>query len=379
MTTIDSGTQGRSSLGGMRSAAGRFLAWWRQGLMAWLSPRWRARLGLSGDRLLLAPDDAGAVRVLLQDPEILRELARLPVPLADADLEAVLEPRVAALPRWALLPSARALRRRLVLPAAASASLRPVIGFEIERQTPFEREAVEYDARVLGPVGSGRIEAELVVAPRHAVAALLAHLGSAGNGLHGMDVAAADGQPLGVDVLPPGRRVRRRDPWRAWNRWLSLAILCALSLAAWQVLQNRRAAASAFAVQVEEEARQAREVAARQQQLQHLVEGHVFLDQARAARPTMVELLDEITRRLPLDSHLEKLAVEGDQLLMIGYSPDAAGLVPRMEDSGLWTSPALSGSVQADRGTRKDRFTLTARLAGVQAAGGGGRSGDVRD
>ena len=379
MTTTYNGTQGLSLLAGMRNAADRLLDWWRQGLMAWLSPRWRARLGLSSERLLLAVDEPGVVCVLLHDPATLRELARLPPPVADSDLAAVLEPRMAALPRWAMLAPARALRRRMVLPSAAGASLRAVAAFEIERQTPFEREAVEYDARLLGPAGSGRIETELVVVPRNAVAAFLADLGPVADGLHGMDVAAADGQPLGVDVLPSGRRVRRRDPWRAWNRWLLLAILGVVALAAWQVLQNRRAAASAFAVQVEAEARQAREVAARQQRLQHLVDGHAFLDQARAARPTMVELLDEITRRLPLDSHLEKLAVEGDQLLVIGYSPDAAGLVPRMEDSELWTSPALSGSVLADRGTRKDRFTLTARLAGASAASEGGRGVDGGD
>jgi general secretion pathway protein L len=45
--------------------------------------------------------------------------------------------RLSDLPRWLLLPAGSALRRRLPLPAAAANRLRDVVGFEIERQTPF--------------------------------------------------------------------------------------------------------------------------------------------------------------------------------------------------------------------------------------------------
>jgi general secretion pathway protein L len=78
--------------------------------------------------------------------------------------------------------------------------------------------------------------------------------------------------------------------------------------------------------------------------------------------PTAIEVMDEVTRRLPDGTYLEKFAMEGDQLTLIGLSNQASALVGRMEGSPLWRSPALSGAVQPDPATGRDRFTLTAEL-----------------
>jgi general secretion pathway protein L len=90
-----------------------------------------------------------------------------------------------------------------------------------------------------------------------------------------------------------------------------------------------------------------------------------------------VEVLDELTRRLPNHTHLEKVSMEGDRLLLIGLSPEASALVARMEGSTLWRAPALSGALQPDPRTRLDRFSLTAELIGSPApttpASGGGQ------
>ncbi len=72
-------------------------------------------------------------------------------------LAPVLGLRLSDLPRWLLLPAGSSLRRRLPLPAAAVERLRDVVGFEIERQTPFAADAVAFDARVLARrEGEGR-------------------------------------------------------------------------------------------------------------------------------------------------------------------------------------------------------------------------------
>ncbi|MEP6907389.1 MAG: PilN domain-containing protein, partial [Pseudoxanthomonas sp.] len=139
--------------------------------------------------------------------------------------------------------------------------------------------------------------------------------------------------------------------------------LLVLIAALWQVLDNRRAAADAFAAQVEVRATQARGIAAQRQRLVDIVEGAAFLDQARAERPTTVEILDELSRRLPGNTYLEKVGIEGDQLLLTGYSAEASALVGRLQGSTLWRAPALSGALQPDPRTRLDRFNLVADLA----------------
>ncbi|TGQ96093.1 general secretion pathway protein GspL, partial [Mesorhizobium sp. M4B.F.Ca.ET.203.01.1.1] len=86
-------------------------------------------------------------------------------PLSPADLDRVLEPRLRTLPRVWLLPATDVLRRTLRLPAAAADRLRAVVGFEIDRQTPFEASQVSYDVRELGAAGEGQLQVELVAWP----------------------------------------------------------------------------------------------------------------------------------------------------------------------------------------------------------------------
>ena len=73
-------------------------------------------------------------------------------------------------------------------------------------------------------------------------------------------------------------------------------------------------------------------------------------------------MLDELARRLPDGTYLEKASIEGGQLTVIGLSNQAAALVGKLEGARQWHAPALSGALQPDSRTRNDRFTLVAQL-----------------
>ncbi len=344
-----------------RAGAGGFLSWWKESLLSWMPLRWRVIFGLARNRLLLSRVGED-LRVQVQDADGLHQIALLPLPLDSMQLEAVLGDRTGKLPRWLLLPAGSALQRRMLLPAAAADRLRDVVRFEVDRQTPFDADHARFDARVLGRRADGQLDVELVAMPRAGFESALAGLGSLAGSLAGVDASEESGAPLGVNLLPEDRRSRGHDPLLAWKWALAGVAGIALIAALWQVLDNRRASADAFAAQVEVRADQARSVAAQRQRLVDIVEGAAFLDQARAARPTTVEVLDELSRRLPGDTYLEKVGIEGDRLTLIGYSPEASALVARLQGSKLWRAPALSGALQPDPRTRLDRFTVVADL-----------------
>ena len=360
---------GVPAMGGVRG----FLSWWGRSLLAWLPRRWRAALGLDRGRLMLQPDDAG-LQLRVDDGDGMRDLARVPVlddaaHSATATLLSLLNPASHDLPRWLLLPASVALRRRLSLPAAASDRLRDVVGFEIDRQTPFAATDVAYDARVLGRrEGDGQIDAELVAVPRTALATAEAAIGDLTGSLAGIDVLGADGAPLGVNLLDPAQRRQQADPLRAWNLVLALVALVACTAMLWQVLQNRRAGADAFEQEANQRARQARSVSEQRAQMVAIVEGQAFLDGRRAAQATTVEVLDDLSRRLPDNTYLEKLSIEGGRITLIGRSTEASGLLGRLEGSKAWRAPALAGALQPDPRTGRDIFTLTAELAAAPAA-----------
>lgn len=373
-----------------------FWAWWMQGLSSWVPQRLRAVFGLSQQRLLLQRD-GDELRMLLtvrteDGQDTVRELGRVPVVLdevsnGDDPLAGIVSARVASLPRWLLLPAAAGLRRRLSLPAAAADRLREVLAFEIDRQTPFAAQDVSYDARVLARRGDSQIDAELVVVPRAALERALEGLGAPLRAtLAGVDMVAAaaaaqapsaaaaadtdttldalpEPPPIGVNLLPDAQRRQRRDPSSMLNLVLATVAVAALGAGLWQIRANRTEAADAFEAEAKVRSQQAKRVSDEKKQLVDLVEGLRFLQNTRTGRPTTVEVLDELSRRLPDNTYIEKVSIEGDKLLVIGLSGEASRLVEILQTSKLWRSMSLTGALQPDPRTGKDRFTLTADLA----------------
>lgn len=343
-----------------------FLAWWGASLAAWLPAHWRQALR-SGDDGLLLLVNGDELQLRRQRDGELQDVAVMPMPVSRGEgvdpLADVLTRAAAEMPRQLLLPAASGLRRPLLLPAAAAERLHEVLGFEIERQTPFARADVLYAGRMLGVREDGQLHAELVVIPRARFDAAAARLGDAAGWLSGVDLADADGRPLGVNLLPLALRFRRADPWRLWNLVLGVLAVLALALGLAQVLANRRAAADALAAEVATRSAQARTVSEQRQRLVDAVEGSAYLQQQRNARPSVVEVIDELARRLPDGTYIEKVAIEGEQLTLIGLSNQAAALVGKLEGARQWRAPALSGALQPDPRTRGDRFTLVAQLA----------------
>lgn len=373
----------------LRPGVGGFWTWWTHALASWMPLRLRELFGLARERLLLE-GDGDSLRLSLErgDADV-RALGQVPwspeAPVADAAVVApaedplarLLAQRVAELPRWLLLPAAAGLRRTMVLPAAAADRLRDVLRFEIERQTPFSAADVRFDARVLGRRADGQLDAELVVVPARTVDAALARLGTLAGGIAGVDLRGEDGRSLGVNLMAGAAGRRRADPWRAWNLALATIAVVATAAMLWQVLDNRGRAADAFEAEVRTRAGQARAVADQKRELVDLVEGIGFLQATRAARPTTVEVMDELARRLPDGTVLQKLSIEDERILMIGTSREASSLVKRLEGSPLWRAPALTGALQPDPRSGGDRFTLTAELAVAQAPARAGGNGNA--
>ena len=148
-----------------------------------------------------------------------------------------------------------------------------------------------------------------------------------------------------------------------------LIALAATAAGLWQIRANRARAADALELQTRQLGQQARKVADQKKQLVDLVEGLRFLQQTRNGRPTTVEVLDELTRRLPNDTYVEKVSIEGEHLMIIGLSSQAPQLIERLQSSKLWHAMNLTGALMPEPTKGKDRFTLTAELTIVDASG----------
>jgi general secretion pathway protein L len=352
------------------SPLARFLTWWGRELSGLLPARLRALLAERRDEVLLSMD-AAAVTIERRGRE-----ARAAESLARggdaAELRAELGRRLEGgeePPRvlLCLLP-ARVLRRTLSLPLAAEPTLRQVLAFEMDRQTPFRAEQVWFDCRIAGRDEAARtLAVDLAVVPRAVLDPEVEALSALGVALDGVDVCGADGAPAGFNLLPADRRAVRRNVWLRINLALGVAALVLLGVVMVQSVANREAALEALRAESDARRDAAREVAALRNELKTAIEGANFLAQRKRARPPISDLVLDATERLGNDTWLQRLSLNGDQLQLQGQSREAAGLITVLQQSPLVEAPALQGAITPDARTGKEQFLIQAKVRALPA------------
>jgi general secretion pathway protein L len=263
------------------------------------------------------------------------------------------------------------LRRRLTLPVAAAANLRQVVAYEMDRQTPFSADQVDFDViEDVLPPRAAHIKLELVAVPRKRLEPLLKRLQEAGIDIDAVDALEGDGR-RGANLLPPEHRHRRAHPRRRLNAILGglLALLVVLGMLQW--LHNRQAVIDTMQSQVDAMHREARSVMQLRKRLVASAGAASFLARQRAQSPTVLEVLDDLSKRLPQDTWLERMTIGSDGSVgMQGQSPQAARLVDLVKKSPYLTEPGFQGVIRTDPRTHKERFYLTAHLRSLKDAKG---------
>jgi len=350
-----------------RTPIPRFFSWWGRELVALLPARWRALLAERSDALLIEHED-GALVLWRQAGERSAELGRI----ALAEPAEVQKSTYAQLrngiddpnlPQFFCIRSERTLRRSITLPAAAEDNLRQVLMFEMDRQTPFKAEQVYFDYRVGARTAADRnLQVELVVVPRAQLDSELAVLAASGAQLDGVDCwqAGSGSRRAGLNLLPAERRVKRRNLQLRLNLALGAAALVLLVTVMLQSLANRESALAAMTQEVEKAQNEAKQATALRKTLEDTIGSANFLSRKKRDTPLMVDLLDDLTKRLPDDTYLERLSVDDkNRIEMQGLSSDASKLIALLQKSEVLTNPSVQGTIQPDPRTKKDRFNIT--------------------
>ena len=345
------------------TALHRFLTWWGRELAALVPVRVRdwfmerreeVRAGIEGGELVLTPPaPATPLRIALV-PE-----AAAARPLVAQALVRDEEPPAVFL----ALPGARVLRRTLELPMAAEENLRQVLGFELDRQTPFRAEQVYFDCRVQRrDLAARQLVAEFALVPRAAVDAELATLEAAGVPLEAMDGVDANGERFGFNLLPRERRAPRARFWLKVNLALAALALLLLGAVMAQSVANRERALAALEARTDKAQVEARSVAALRNTLKQAIDGASFLTERKSARPPTIDVMLDLTRRLPADTWLQRFSVNADQVQLQGQSREAAALITLLQQSPYLEGPALQGAITPDARTGKEQFLIQAKL-----------------
>ena len=341
----------------------RFLRWWGGELRACLPQRWRQQFVVEESLLLLRREDASVVLERQRGAGV-TELGRFDLAPADAlpvAIDNALGDNDRNLRRILLLPGNLVLRRVLTLPAAVQENLRTVLGFELDRQTPFKPDQVNFDSRILPHEAAAKqISVELALVTRERMQAALTEIDGLAATLSGVDAIDGNGRRMGFNFLPAAQRVSRRNTWLLLMLGLGAAALLFLLIGMARITSNRAAAVEQLTAEVEARRDEARKVQKLRDELDAAAAGANFLAIEKARQPSTLLLLDELTRLLPDDTFLERLSVSRGELSINGQSSQAPKLVELLQASKLLRSPALSGPIQPNARSGKDTFNITA-------------------
>lgn len=347
-----------------QSPVGEFVRWWLSELKQMLPESWQQRLRLATRRITILLDGA-SIRIGVEDGGVIRDLGEFPLQqdaaLQQTQVRALIEQHeLADMPRFLLLDESRVLRKPLRLPAAAEANLRQVLAFEMDRQTPFRASEVYFDWRIAqGSKEAAEIALELLVAPRKIIDAACDQVTARAFAPTGVDILEG-GRALGVNLLPPERRVGVVNPRTRLNYGLAAAAAVLLVVVMAQSLNLRAGRVAELEAAIAEVQDDARRVQRLREQVQETGEAASFLTRKRARVPMAIEVLADVTRTLPDDTYLDRLVIGPDGVTMQGKSRNTQQLIEIVNKSDLLQDAAFRGSTRLDAATNLEIFEIGA-------------------
>lgn len=355
-----------------RNQLASFWRWWTGELAAAMPERLSALRGGSrlpqvafenGELVLVEPRSAVGpeTRVAFQTLDATRASAA-----ARALLERAGERRARA---RLLLGRQDALVRRVTMPAATEENLRQVLGFEMDRLTPFRADDVYFDYRVVGrDAAAATLAVQIAVARRDAVDGQLAALQTLGVSVQGVNVRddlATTGAPL--DLLPSERRGEKESSRERVIRYVLLGVVLALfaSVLVWP-LWRKREAVIALHPQVTRATQEAQATDTLAKELEKQVGDYNFLLGRKHGNLPALAFVEDVSRLLPDTTWVQqfdyKLAGKVREVQITGETPSSSKLIELLEQSQLLRNAQTRGTVTRGSLPGTERFMIAAEV-----------------
>lgn len=358
---------------GRNSPLSKFWRWWSGELIA-LTPQWLRQSAGSGGNVLLVEIGQQAIVMRRWLQGTLTEQGRLDLkPDAHASngitfqaLFTSLHKRGERVALW--LSGGQFLSKQIDLPLAAAENLDQVLGFEMDRHTPFKAEQVYFDFRELRR-NNNLLSVRLVAAPRQAVDGalqLLTDWGAAIQAVYVADTTISDDDPF--DLMPTQRRAAK-PPRQRWVKLVVLPLTLILALAAMgiPIWQKRDVVISMMPI-VERAKSQANATETLRHAQEKLTAEYNFMLDKKQEIPPVVALLDELSRLLPDDTWVHQFSLKGKELQIQGETASSSKLIALIENSKFLHNANFRAPLTKGYKPNSERYHLAADVKALPAA-----------
>lgn len=262
-----------------------------------------------------------------------------------------------------LIRPERVFFRSVEFPAKAAPFLDKMLLAQIDRLTPWTAEYCGFGWS--GVVISGdTLSATLAASPRTALAELAQNIQNLGAHATHAAVCAPDGSQIRLLTLTTRRRATQRlgAYFAATLATMAFLTLGSILYNGWHGAELDQSLQSVQSMIAD------LHTGLTSQPADSGTQALERLKSRKNAQSATVLRLEELTRRLPDDSYLTSLHIEGDTLRMSGISSDAPALVTKLEQSPLFKNAHFSAPTTQSPEDPRDHFQLelnTRNIAGT--------------
>ena len=351
------------------SALGRFWRWWSSELIA-LVPQWMRQSSANAANGLLIEVTPQTVILQRWLQGTLTEQDRVERHSGDLDTQGntfqalftKLHKRDEQVALW--LTDTQCLVKQIELPLAAAKNLRQVLGFEMDRHTPFKAGQVYFDFRVLRVDNQkNRLVVKLVVVPRSAMDSsldLLEGWGAPITAAYVAGTAVPDGNT--INLIPTERHATRPSKLRGINPMLFLlTFILAMAAITIPIWQKRQTVITLLPI-VDRAKQQAQETDALRSEQERLAAEYNFMLKKKQEVPPLVVLLDELSLLLPDDTWVQQFNLKGKELQIQGETGTSSKLIALFEYAKILHGANFRSPLTKGHMPDKERYHLAAEI-----------------
>lgn len=256
------------------------------------------------------------------------------------------------------LPPTMLLEQEITLPLLAEPAAEQVLGYEMDRVTPFTADEVYWAWSIARrDRAAGRLHVRLSLVPRQALASLVPALAAIGLMPGVLETSAADGTP---------RLIALRHPPAGRRRLLAGAALCCMVLALVAIVEPF-ALQSLALTRVARQIEAVRPAVAQAEALRRRIAGQSAATDIVAAERGRVgdvlAVLATITDIVPDDAFLNRFSWAERKLVLDGEAAGAARLMTALAADPSLRDTAFATPVTPAASRRGERFSIRAEAA----------------
>lgn len=257
---------------------------------------------------------------------------------------------------WFLINQEKVLQRKIAMPLAAADKLKQIMGFELDRFTPFKADEVLFDVCETGrSEQKQQLDAELVVTPRENLQPILQALNGWQLGLYGLSVPTFEGQ---LNLLPLEHRPNNQSGAGRLNKLLAITASVLLIVVSWNAVDSRESQIQKLDEDISVARKKAAVATRLKRELTHAVNAANDLTNRKRSHPLLVEAIYELTETLPDDAWVQRLEYRNEKFQIQGYAVSANELIKKLDEMDTLKQPEVVGAITEDQNSKKELFNI---------------------